>query len=131
TELIVYVSFSCAVILSILPLHGLVTPMTALLVSTSMISWSAATSSPGFTLISTIVASAIDSPNCGMMIGTCGINLFLEQRARFRSNQFRARPMRAPQTRMIRNRRVFGVHAYPRSIEQMKSFARDARDDLR
>src|SRR5438105_12699534 len=81
--------------------------------------------------MSTIVASAIDSPNCGMMIGTCGIKLFLEQRARFRSNQFRARPMRAPQIRMIRNRRVFGVHAYRRSIEQMKSFARYARDHLR
>src|SRR5437764_8557876 len=47
--------------------------MTALSVSTSMISWSAETLSPGWTLIATIVASAMDSPSCGMVIGTFGI----------------------------------------------------------
>src|SRR3954465_6971792 len=55
--------------------------MTALSVSTSMISWSAETVSPGLTLIETIVASAIDSPSCGMVIGTCGIIIQLKSGA--------------------------------------------------
>src|SRR5439155_22626365 len=37
----------------------------------------AATFSPGCTLIETIVASAIDSPSCGMMIGTWGIKFYV------------------------------------------------------
>src|SRR2546423_15015776 len=55
--------------------------MTALSVSTSMISWSAETLSPGLTLIETIVASAIDSPSWGIVIGTCGIIIQLKSGA--------------------------------------------------
>src|SRR5438876_2645960 len=102
--------------------------MTALFVSTSIISWSSATTSPGLTLISTTVASAIDSPNCGMMIGTCGINLFSKKILRFCCNCFCVRTMRRPQIWMIRNRCVLRVDALRRGIEQMETFARHPRD---
>src|SRR5439155_2447739 len=105
--------------------------MTALFVSTSIISSSTKTSSPGFTLMSTIVASAIDSPSCGIMIGTCGIKLFFEHCSRFGSDHFRTRPMRAPKVWMIWNRRVFRVDAHRRGVEKVKSFARYARNHLR
>ena len=39
--------------------------------------------------------------------------------------------MLAPEIRVIRDRRVFGVDARRRGIEQMKSFGRDARDHFR
>src|SRR6266850_3379418 len=80
--------------------------------------------------MSTIVASAMDSPNCGMMIGTCGIKLFFEQSASFLSNQLRARPMRAPKIWMIRNRGVFRVDPDRRGVEQMKSFTGHTRYDF-
>src|ERR1700720_4452887 len=105
--------------------------MTALSVSTSMISWSAETLSPGWTLIATIVASAIDSPSCGMVIGIFGIRLFGENLAHFGRDRFRIGPMLAPQIRVIRNRGVLGVEARRRGIEQMEPFARDARDHFR
>src|SRR5439155_12235561 len=105
--------------------------MTALFVSTSIISSSTKTSSPGFTLMSTIVASAIDSPSCGIMIGTCGIKLFFEERSRFRCDYFRAGPVRAPKIWMIWNRRVFCVDAHGRGVEEVKSFAGDACDHFR
>src|SRR5438874_12558293 len=104
--------------------------MTALLVSTSMISWSAATFSPGFTLIETIVASAIDSPSWGMMIGTWGINLFAKYFSRFRCNRFAARPVRRPKIRMVRNGSILGVNPRRRGIEQMETFSGNARDDF-
>src|SRR6266705_91992 len=55
------------------PLHGDVTVIVALLVSTSMRSWSAATLSPGWTRKLMMAASAMDSPSCGMMMGMEGI----------------------------------------------------------
>src|ERR1700730_6480023 len=102
--------------------------MTALSVSTSMISWSAETLSPGWTLIATIVASAIDSPSWGMVIGIFGIKLFGEYLAHFGRDRLRVGPMLAPKIRVIRNRGVLCVEARRRGIEQMESFARDARD---
>src|SRR5512146_1824919 len=47
--------------------------MVALLVSTSMMSWSAWTESPTWTSRLTTVASAMDSPSWGMMIGIEGM----------------------------------------------------------
>src|SRR5262245_43785826 len=38
-----------------------------------MMSWSASTDSPVFTRKLTIAASAMDSPNCGMMMGIWGM----------------------------------------------------------
>src|SRR5688572_12196442 len=105
--------------------------MTALSVSTSMISWSADTLSPGCTLMETIVASAIDSPSCGMVIGTCGIKLFGEDLTRLLRDRLRVRSMFAPKIRMIGNRSVFGIDARRGGIKEMKSFSRDARDDFR
>src|ERR1700731_3184333 len=105
--------------------------MTALSVSTSMISWSAETLSPGLTLIATIVASAIDSPSCGMVIGIFGIKLFGENLAHFGRDRLRVGPMLAPKIGVIRNRRVLRVDARRRGIEQMKTFRRDARDHFR
>src|SRR5436305_1130897 len=105
--------------------------MTALSVSTSMISWSAETLSPGWTLIATMVASAIDSPSCGMVIGTCGINLFGENLAHFGRDRFRVGPMLAPKIRVIRNRGVFGVDPRRCGIEEMESFGCDAGDHFR
>src|SRR5215470_3969347 len=61
-------------IFSTLPGHGEATFIVALLVSTSMMSWSVWTLSPTLTRKLTIVASAIDSPSCGMMMGMDGIN---------------------------------------------------------
>src|SRR5882757_4253367 len=55
------------------PLHGDVTVIVALLVSTSMRSWSAMTLSPGWTRKLMMAASAMDSPSCGMMMGMEGI----------------------------------------------------------
>ena len=51
------------------PRQGEVTFMVALLVSTSIMSWSASTVSPGLTRKLMMVASAMDSPSCGMMMG--------------------------------------------------------------
>ena len=51
------------------PGQGEVTFMVALLVSTSMMSWSASTVSPALTRKLMMVASAMDSPSCGMMMG--------------------------------------------------------------
>ncbi len=51
------------------PPQGAVTVMVALLVSTSIKSWPASMVSPGFTRKLTMVASAMDSPSCGMMMG--------------------------------------------------------------
>src|SRR5882724_6568854 len=78
-----------------------------------------------------MVASAIDSPSCGMMIGTCGISLLLQQYASFGCDVFRIGSMRAPQVWMIWNRSVFRVETLRRCIEQMKRLARDARDYFR
>ena len=54
-----------------MPRPGEETFMVALLVSTSIKSWSAFTSSPGLIKKVMTVASAMDSPNCGMMMGIC------------------------------------------------------------
>src|SRR5437588_9452897 len=78
-----------------------------------------------------MVASAIDSPSCGIMIGTCDIKLFPEKRSRFGGDHFRARTMRAPKIRMIWNRSVFCIDAYRRGVEQMKSFTGHTRDHFR
>src|SRR5436309_938289 len=105
--------------------------MTALSVSTSMISWSATTWSPGFTLMETMVASAIDSPSCGMVIGIWGITLLGQNLARFLHDGLRARTVGAPKIRMIGNGRILGVDPCGRGIEQMKSLGGDASNDLR
>src|SRR5688572_30620680 len=68
-----YASFSSTVMRSMVPAQGELTVVVALLVSTSITSWSSRTGSPGLTRSLITVASAIDSPNCGMMIGTCGM----------------------------------------------------------
>src|SRR5207302_10753603 len=81
--------------------------------------------------MSTIVASAIDSPSCGMMIGTCAIKLFFEERSRFRGDHLRAGPMRATKICVIWNRRVFCVDAHGRGVEEVKSFAGDTCDHFR
>ena len=56
-----------------LPLHGAVTVMLALLVSTSMMSCPASMWSPGLTRKLMTAASAMDSPSCGMMMGMAGM----------------------------------------------------------
>src|SRR5947208_17074738 len=102
--------------------------MTALSVSTSMISWSAETCSPGLTLIDTMVASAMDSPSCGMVIGICGI-LFGENLARFGRDHFGVGPMFAPEIRVIWNRRILGADSRWCGIQEVKTFGCNARDD--
>ncbi len=42
----------------------------------------------------------------------------------------RVGPMLAPKIRMIRNRRVLGIKARRRGVEEMKSFRNDAGDDF-
>ena len=64
--------------------------MVALLVSTSMMSWSAATSSPALMRKVMTVASAMDSPNCGMMMGICGIHGYIRNRLRAAATMLRA-----------------------------------------
>ena len=56
-----------------MPPHMVVTPIVALLVSTSKISWSASTESPGAASRRSTVASAMESPSWGMRMGTLGM----------------------------------------------------------
>ena len=109
-----FISFNCAVMRSILPSQGEFTVVVALLVSTSITSWSSRTFSPGLTSSLITVASAIDSPNCGMIIGTCGMlkniaPLHPDKFARFLGNRLRGRPVRGPKVRVIRDRCILRV----------------------
>ena len=56
-----------------MPPHMVVTPMVALLVSTSKISWSASTVSPWAASRRSTVASAMESPSWGIRMGTLGM----------------------------------------------------------
>ena len=56
---------------AMVPRQGEVTPMVALFVSTSMMSWPASTTSPTVNGRWTMVASAMHSPSCGMSDGIC------------------------------------------------------------
>src|SRR5689334_1278770 len=110
--------------------------MFALFVSTSTMSWSTWTESPACPRTLTMVASAMDSPNCGMMMGIWGIPADLgftiydlalcahgpHCPAVSRSQQFSGSrgdvpggwTMGGPEVRMIRHRGVFGVEALRR-----------------
>src|SRR5665213_3291322 len=112
--------------LTTLPPHGEATFMVALLVSTSMTSWSAAMQSPGLTRKLTIVASAMDSPNCGMMMGSCFM-LHLQQIPRGGAHALRRGAMHQPKIGMVGNRRILGVEALRRRVQQPKTFRRHAR----
>src|SRR5664280_3365641 len=103
-----------------------------------MRSWSASTESPGATRKLIMVASAMDSPSCGMMIGICGIGL-VSSNLRFHSKAQQVaggcgdapacRPVRSPQIRMVRDRCVFRIEPLRRRVQQSKPLADDAGDD--
>src|SRR5260221_12525906 len=107
------------------PLQVAVTPITALLVSTSSTSASASTASPGFKTSRTSVASAMDSPSCGMMIGTLigasnmgVVRLSFEQLAGGGGHGRSGRPVLAPKRGMVGDGRVLGIQPERSGVEQ-------------
>src|SRR6476660_1736810 len=78
-----------------------------------------------------MVASAIDSPSCGMVIGTFGIRLLGENLACLGRDRLRVWPMLAPKIRMIGNGGVFRVDPRGRGVKQMESLGRDAGNHFR
>ena len=84
-----------------MPVHGEVTPMTALFVSTSMTSLSRFHGTPSLKRTLMIVASAMDSPSCGINIGTWAIGLHFQKSLHRGGNRARSGTMGCPQIRMI------------------------------
>ena len=77
-----------------------------------------------------IVASAIDSPSCGMRMGTRAIGLHFQQTPHRRSYRARGWTMRRPQIGMIRHRSIPRTEPLRRSVEQAKTVGGDAGDHL-
>src|SRR5437763_12432820 len=76
------------------------------------------------------VASAIDSPSCGMMMGICGI-LRPQKISRRFDNRARGWSMHGPEIGMIRHGGVLRVQTLWRSVEHSERFGGNPRNYLR